>query len=410
MELIKNIKKLFQKEKSLQIQWRNFLGNNITDCGELIIWMETMYAIQKMNATAQAMKDKVATTVWKNGIYLKKPNGDIADRPRDKEKLNEIIRYFSTPTFSSFKNDYYTHYFASGDIYITQVQTLAWSYPVVVDSRTMQKKVDNWLIVGFKQIVKWNSKEYNTDTMYNHIIKKDPDHPYYGVSKYYSVVYDALSSGEISKRNYYFFQNNAKPDLVLMMEQIPWMDPKEYSEIVKRFEDKYAGSKNAHKTIATNAVKDIKVLEMNHKDLQLLELDVLSMKKIGMIFGIDPRLLGFSDDVGAYATMNEIGKHSMDAIANYQMDLEEDMNNVYKMFVDPSLPYRICLDGETFTDRNAIEESQRKDIELWILTVEEVRAERWLDTNKLPEELKWHYMRSNVVQVWQPVQPIQPIA
>lgn len=191
--------------------------------------------------------------------------------------------------------------------------------------------------------------------MYNHIIKRDPDRPNFGMSKYFSVVYDGLSSGEISKRNFYFFQNNAMPGVVLMLKNIDGAKPEEYVQAIKTFENKYRGSKNTSKVAGSNFIEDVKVLEMNHKDLQLLELDVLTIKKIGMIFGIDPRLLGFSDDVGAYATMNEIAKHSMEALNAYQTDFETDINSVRRMFQDKQCQYIIKADGESIENRKEIE-------------------------------------------------------
>jgi hypothetical protein len=86
--------------------------NNLDNCGELVISLELFYKIQKTNAVCQAMKDIVAQKVAKNGLYLEKKNGDVAERPRDKEALAEVLDYFSTPTLKSFKGDYFSHYFA----------------------------------------------------------------------------------------------------------------------------------------------------------------------------------------------------------------------------------------------------------------------------------------------------------
>ena len=73
--------------------------------------------------------------------------------------------------------------------------------------------------------------------------------------------------------------------------------------------------------------------------------------------------------------MNEIAKHSMEAISTYQNDLEQDMNNAYRQFIDEDFPYIIRLDGDSITDRDKIHECQRNDIELGILTVKEVREQ-----------------------------------
>lgn len=116
--------------------------NSIDECGELIINLELFYRLQKSNATCQSLKDLVSLRVAKNGLYLTKPNGDIADKPRDKEYLKGVLEYFETPTLQSFKNDYFTHYFAGGEIFIAQKESLYGTQPVLVDNRTIKKKID----------------------------------------------------------------------------------------------------------------------------------------------------------------------------------------------------------------------------------------------------------------------------
>jgi hypothetical protein len=51
-------------------------------------------------------------------------------------------------------------------------------------------------------------------------------------------------------------------------------------------------------------------------------------------------------------------------LTQFANQLEIDMNNFYKQFIDKKFPYIIRLDSETFEDRTEIEENQRKDIEL----------------------------------------------
>lgn len=368
--------------------WYEYLGW-LQDCWEFFAQQTDYYRIQKKNPSAFAMKTKVAQKVGKNWIYLTNNNEVI----EDEEALSKVLKAFSNSSFFSFKDDYFTQYFASGDIYLGAKKYMDWTTKIVtVDSRTIEKIIDKGEIVWYKQKVWTNNsyqeRKYTIKELYNHIVRRDPDKPNYWMSIYTPIVYDALSSMEISKRNFYFFKNNARPDLVIMFENISWVSQEEYAQALKDFEKKYQWTVNSHKTIASNSIKDIKVLEVNHKDLQLLELDKVSIKKIGMMFGIDPRLLWFSDDVWAYATMKEIGKHSLEALNVYQNDLEQDMNNSYRLFVDPSFKYTIKLDWETFDDRSYIEESQRKDVNMWILTIEEVRIERWLPVDNLPDRTK----------------------
>lgn len=72
------------------------------------------------------------------------------------------------------------------------------------------------------------------------------------------------------------------------------------------------------------------------------------------------------------------------------------MNNIRQKRQDQKNKYRIKLDGETRTNREVIEEAQRKDIELGILTIEEIRAERELPIDNLPINARKHFIKNSL--------------
>ena len=371
-------------------------------CWDYIVSMYDYYNIQKKNPAAYSMVSKISQKVWKNGIYLQDSSTwEVVDDPKT---MASIISFFYDSSFRSFKHKYYTQYFASGDIYLGVKQVNGVPKAMVIDSRTMSKLVnrDNSNeIVGFKQKVNsktWvKEKKFTTDEIYNNIVRQDINNPLYGMSIYVPVVYDALAAWEISRRNFFFFRNDAKPWMVIAFDpNVEGVSQDEYEQLIKDFEHRHQWSKNYNKVMASNYIRDIKLIESNHKDLELIKLDVMTIKKIGMIFWIDPRLLWFSDDVGAYATMNKISEHSLESMQSYQNDLEQDMNVAYRMFIDEQMPYIIRLEGETFENKEVVSESHRKDVELWIMTIEEVRAERWLSIDKLPDRAKTPLIRTNI--------------
>jgi hypothetical protein len=54
----------------------------------------------------------------------------------------------------------------------------------------------------------------------------------------------------------------------------------------------------------------------------------------------------------------------METLNILSLDFENDLNYFYKNYVDKKFPFKIRVDSETFTDRETIEEGQRKDVEL----------------------------------------------
>lgn len=75
-------------------------------------------------------------------MYLMR-DGEVMDDERSREALDSVMSFFSTPTFEAFKQDYFTHYFASGQIYIGLHKTMIDNKAFVVDTRTMTKKIDD---------------------------------------------------------------------------------------------------------------------------------------------------------------------------------------------------------------------------------------------------------------------------
>lgn len=247
----------------------------------------------------------------------------------------------------------------------------------IVDSRTIIKEVDKfWNIVWYKQISGMNMRNIPKDWLYNSIVRYDSNNPNYWKSIYQGIVYDALSDTESSKRQFYFFENNSVPNALFMLDPNITMDKDKLSQIKEDVNNKYKGSENAHKIMIAGGIQDVKILELSNKDLDLINLRNFIVKKWWMVFQIDPRIIWFMMEWGADRSITAIRQEASETINNLSMQFEDDINNFYKQFVNPKADYRIKVDSELFTDRKEIEESQRKDVQLWIITINEARGER----------------------------------
>jgi len=247
----------------------------------------------------------------------------------------------------------------------------------IVDSRTIIKEVDKfWNIVWYKQISGMNMRNIPKDWLYNSIVRYDSNNPNYWKSIYQGIVYDALSDTESSKRQFYFFENNSVPNALFMLDPNITMDKDKLSQIKEDVNNKYKGSENAHKIMIAGGIQDVKILELSNKDLDLINLRNFIVKKWWMVFQIDPRIIWFMMEWGADRSITAIRQEASETINNLSMQFEDDINNFYKQFVNPKADYRIKVDSELFIDRKEIEEGQRKDIQLWIITINEARCER----------------------------------
>jgi len=399
------------KKKTQKIEWLdtnvisnlssrgfNFIWTSLNACWDVVFSLNTFYEIQNYSTEAQAYKTKIVSWVWTNWIYLEDSNWKIIE---DTVTLNKVLNVFSDNTFKLFKEKYFTHHFCSGDIYIFPQTNVLWEIKAqVVDSRTIRKNVDNlWNILKYTQTTRWVSKEIQADNMYNSIVRYNSDNPSYWASLYESILYDAMAEKETSRRNYYFFKNNAMPNVIFMLDpEIKGTEVKVADDMINQ---KFKGTENSFKHIVSNWIKDAKVLDMSNKDLDLIQLREFFIKKMWMVYQIDPRIIGYIQSSWADRSITSIRKEAKETLTQFANQLEIDMNNFYKKFVDKKFKFVIKLDSESFDDRDTIEENQRKDIELWLQTVEMVWNERWYDTAKLPDQAKKPLIKNNIIPLEQ---------
>lgn len=352
---------------------------------EFVVDKSTYYTVQERSWEAQAYKDKIINWVWKWWLYLEKDWVVL----ENKKELDTVINIFKDSTWRTFKDKYFTENFCAWDIFMFPKENSVWEITCqIVDSRTVRKDVNQyWEVVWYSQFSWWRYQSIPLSWMYNSIVRYDPENPAYWKSLYKTIVYDALSDWESSKRQFYFFKNSWVPNAVFMLnpeiinqETIDW--------IRNDIKTKYTWSTNAHKSIISSWITDVKLLELTNKDLDLLNLRKFIILKMWILFHIDPRIIWYMTDSWADRSITAIRKEAKETIDDMASVLEDDINNFYKMFINPKADFRIKLDNETFEDRESIEENQRKDAQLWFYTINEIRIERWQEPFDIPEANK----------------------
>jgi len=370
--------------------WFELIWNSFANCWDFVIDKNTYYIIQENSIEAQAYKEKIGYWIGKNWFYLEK-NWEPYKNEVELQKVKDV---FVDNTWNLLKDKYFTNGFCSWDIYMYPKLMLDWStHCQILDSRTVKKEVDSfWNIKQYVQRSGSNVKNISPDGLYNAVIRFDPQNPIYWKSIYKWIVYDAMSDTESSKRQFYFFRNNAVPWAMVMLD-----DNITDVEVIKRIEqqikEKYQWSENAHKVMIAWWVKDVRILELSNKDLDLLGLRNFLVKRWGIIFKMDPRIIWFMQDSGADRSITAIRAEAKETLQNMAEVFEQDINNFYKQFINKNMNFIIKLDNETFVDRISIEDNQRKDLILWLQTINEIREERNLPVFENPnakEPLIWN--------------------
>ncbi len=127
-------------------------------------------------------------------------------------------------------------------------------------------------------------------------------------------------------------------------------------------------------------IKDVKTLSITPRDMEFINQRHMTTEKISALFGVPKSILWYVDAVN-YSNARELKKEFLEGtIRPFEKDFEDMMNVLMKMFV-PEIwkKYRIKCDGEQLEEQQERFEGQRKDIQAWILTINEVRVDRGLE-------------------------------
>lgn len=393
--------------------WLKYLWNNIGSCGNVNITLQSFYNLMKQSNEALAFKNKIVNMVWQKGLYLLDENwNEIVTW----EELRQINNTFSVPTFHNFKDSYFIQRFCSGEITIfPQKNALWWVKAQILDTRSVDKVFDDfWNIVKINQTFNWKNtkitKTYDLDELYHNIIVQDVNDYWYWMSAFNWIIMDALADVESSKRQLYFFINNAIPNALIMLDDEQFQNSDEIQNAIDQIKNHFWGSEKSHKMMASNWIKDIKLLEVSNKDLDLLNLRKFVIQKMAMVFQIDPRLIWFKEgSSGNNAEIIEIKKEASDTIRAYAKEIEQNMNEFYKKFVDPKFNKIIKLKSDTFQDDITIFEQSLQAMKSWGINPIEFRQRTWYSVDyalgigwqqaKLPKDMENFFMSGMVQKV-----------
>lgn len=379
-------KKSVKEEKSFSVSNIWSFNTSVLWCWKLRISLDDLFRLKKYNSDIKWCIDIIAKKVAINWLYLEDNKWEVLDKQKFKKQYDYLETLFKTQTFNFWKNKFFTQTLIAWENYIEPQKNTTWKIVkfATIDARSMHKIIDpkTWNITGFKQYVNvWTPKEFWFNDLWYFIAEEDTENEYLSMWKLDWIIYDVLWDLEATKTNYYFFQNDAIPSAVFMLDKN--MTKTQLDVAREQIRQKFAWAENKHKFLVSNWVEDVKTLVMSHTDMDFLNQRKFTIDKVSATFWVPKELLWYVADVWSYWRIKEINREFKNStIEDHETYLENMMNMLITNFRSELLvdltPYIIRCDSESFEDRDTIEANQRKDISTWILTINEVRAERWL--------------------------------
>ncbi len=128
-------------------------------------------------------------------------------------------------------------------------------------------------------------------------LKDDEDHdePAFGLSPIESVLIEAETDQEASLTNRAFFQNDAKPGAVYILDER--LTEKQQKDAFKKIIEQLGGSKNRNKSAVLAGVKEIKTYGISQRDMEYLNGRRFNTKKICSAFGVPEFVIGWTENV-----------------------------------------------------------------------------------------------------------------
>ena len=350
----------------------SFLKNDAT------LDMNTYYQLYEFNWDIRQAIQKISNWVARNWIYLQNNQRQTIE---NNIITDEVFDLFKAPTFLKWKKDLYRNYLLSGELYIAPIKNESWTtiWFDIFDSRIVSKTVDPyWVIQKFTVSSQWYTKSYKPEEL---AFFKREDSVNSSVDWMWVLnwcIYDALSDLESMKTNYSFYQNSAIPSAMLLLDE--WLSPEEMQNAKDQFEAQFKWSNNQHKTLIAGWVKDLKTISLTPRDMEFINQRHLTTEKISAVFGVPKTILWYTESVNYSNWSNQRKEFIEWTLRPLEADLEHIMNRLIEMFrPDLRKKIRIKADGEQLEESQERQDWLRKDVQSWIITINEARIERWLE-------------------------------
>lgn len=350
----------------------SFLKNDAT------LDMNTYYQLYEFNWDIRQAIQKISNWVARNWIYLQNNQRQTIE---NNIITDEVFDLFKAPTFLKWKKDLYRNYLLSGELYVAPIKNEAWTtiWFDIFDSRLVSKTVDPyWVIEKFTVSSQWYTKTYLPNEL---AFFKREDSVNSSVDWMWVLngcIYDALSDLESMKTNYSFYQNSAIPSAMLLLDE--WLSPEEMKNAKDQFEAQFKWSNNQHKTLIAGWVKDLKTISLTPRDMEFINQRHLTTEKISAVFGVPKTILWYTESVNYSNWSNQRKEFIEWTLRPLEADLEHIMNRLLEMFrPDLRKKIRIKADGEQLEESQERQDWLRKDVQSWIITINEARIERWLE-------------------------------
>src|SRR3989339_552480 len=229
-------------------------------------------------------------------------------------------------------------------------------------------------------LVRWIQNAFGSDMVtfkpeevVHFILTKDPNSPVFGLSPLEPILWDVRTDLAAMVSNYALFMNDAQPASMYVFEEA--MTDEEIERAVKKLQDKLKGAENRHKSLGMKGLKEIKTISITNKDMEFSALRKLSTEKVCAAYGVPKSILGYTEDINLANGEEQTKKFWEGTIEPLQESVQELINRVLLPVLGIT-DIKFVFESRKFDNREWNEASTRADLQLGVLTINEVREAR----------------------------------
>lgn len=246
--------------------------------------------------------------------------------PTTLEDLERILN--SEQTFEDFKNEMIRDLGICGNAFATFVENQTGTQVLglqPLDPRSMAVVIDKHGIVH-KYIQRVHGDDpvmWDPEDIIHFRNGRDPNNPFFGQSVIEAIIWEALTDMSATMQNYSFFQNNAVPSVVYILEDD--LDETEEDATMDHIKKNFGGAENSHKSAILSGVKEIKTIGSTQTEMQFLEQRRFSTEKICSAYGVPKFMLGYTETVNNNNGV-ELTKKAMKKARTIELSFEKTFN------------------------------------------------------------------------------------
>ena len=340
----------------------------------LRISTDSLFTIWRNNSDVFACVRELANNTGSQGYMWVNTNDENKDpNPKSVQLAEQAIG--RSLNFSKLKGRLVRDVQVAGNAYLlkqTKGNTVVGFAPI--DPRTLSVVTDKYgTILRWVQQVGPNSQTYQPDEVLQWKLIDDPNSPVFGVSPLEPVVFEVRTDLAAMVSNYAFFQNDAQPGAIYMLEE--GITEENVASVVNQIKGELRGSENRHKSTILAGVKEIKTIGINQKDMEFHVLRRFTTEKVCSVFGVPKSILNYTEDVNLANGQEQTKKFWEGTIDPLQKELEEFINKQILPAIGLT-DIRLEFNERSFDNKEFNENSNRLDLAMGVLTVNEVRELR----------------------------------